>query len=402
MQRNLIANNKVTEILEAFLSEKPRKKVWGNFRIEDNRLIYKTYLQECCRMPYDVSEKEKMEFIEKIKKLKIIESKSGTLKEILYKINSEYSPTVYYLKEAIDVIAIKTQSDKVLGNSSILPLIVAYSVYGNYQENISVTKIQLEMERSGNFIMIPFFVFEQAKLDLNDFEIVDQSKAEEVRVRIHNPRYNTYDNTAKKLPEYILETRHFTGASLFKVENQYFLFDVDRNEIKHNIFNPFLVNLPKACKTISEAYEMLKPPEVKKAERAGKAVLRQGEWFFIPVKKPKEVKSKYNENEMLLGLVNARWTDEKFFKSLYGEKQYKKLMAKVKKYGQTLVKPVKLQAGTNSPNNAQLGITNKEGSFVTGKIEHSGREHHTIILKSWYKAIPNTATKSFTITGDID
>lgn len=45
----------------------------------------------------------------------------------------------------------------------------------------------------------------------------------------------------------------------------------------------FISRLPVPCKTIVEAYEALKPEIVKQAIAEGKKVLRQGEWFFIPV-----------------------------------------------------------------------------------------------------------------------
>lgn len=41
-------------------------------------------------------------------------------------------------------------------------------------------------------------------------------------------------------------------------------------------------------------------------------------------------------------------------------------------------------------------------TYVKGTISHTGREHEPISLKTWHYAIPNTAIKSFTITGNID
>ena len=86
-----------------------------------------------------------------------------------------------------------------------------------------------------------------------------------------------------------------------------------------------------------------------------------------------------------------------------------------------ILRRVTLQAGPNRPNYA-MGISldhdqavrghgvlddwqevrDRAVSYVTGKVEHSGREHAPLILKGWYRAVPNTATESFTITGDID
>jgi len=37
------------------------------------------------------------------------------------------------------------------------------------------------------------------------------------------------------------------------------------------------------CKTLDDAFDFLKPEEVKKAEQKDKKVIRQGDWFFVPM-----------------------------------------------------------------------------------------------------------------------
>jgi len=242
-----------------------------------------------------------------------------------------------------DVIAIKFK-DITIGNSSALKLEDRFSRSRETEvQRLLSTKVQ----------MIPFEVFKQANLDLSKFKLLDKGQSETL-TRIDKK----YDYKTEK--EVITETpQHFTGASLFKVDSEVFLFDVDRNEINNGIINPFLVKLSdKTVTTIKDAYESLKPEIVKDAEKQGLEVKRQGEWFFIPI----------------FNIISDT----------------------------TEVKEMFLRAGNNRPNRVEKGFENNKMFFVKGKVSHTGREHKDINLKVWHQAIPNTATTSWTVTGDID
>jgi hypothetical protein len=59
-----------------------------------------------------------------------------------------------------------------------------------------------------------------------------------------------------------------------------FLFGHDERHL-------FVLGLPEGrVRTLRDAFEILKPEVVHHAERAGERVLRQGEWFFVPVGEP--------------------------------------------------------------------------------------------------------------------
>ena len=77
--------------------------------------------------------------------------------------------------------------------------------------------------------------------------------------------------------------RHFAGAVLLKIEDRYFLFDADREELKYCNFNPFFTELSGPAATIAEAYEKMAPQEVHAARKDGIHVERQGEFFFVRV-----------------------------------------------------------------------------------------------------------------------
>lgn len=253
------------------------------------------------------------------------------------------------------------QSNKetvILGNSSILELVGRRVSFGHEVRNRTETDVQKLL--SQKVPMLPFNVFKETGLNLNKINILEKGPKEKIVRKVKKYNSKTQEN------EWIDETVHFTGASLFSIQNKYFLFDIDRREVKHKVFNPFLVELPKKVTTIKEAYRSLKPEEVWEAESEFKDVKRQGEWFFIPVD--------YN------GPADASRPEE------------------VKWQGP--IRRMILRAGQNRPNYATEGVESK--MYVKGEITHSGREHADLLLKTWHKAVPNTATKSFTITGDVD
>lgn len=278
-------------------------------------------------------------------------------------IMTEDNGTIQKLGE--NIIARKLNGT-IIGNSSILPLIGRRSSFGRESLNRSVTDIQTLLSK--HFTMIPFNVFTESGLDIKSFTVIEKNESETVVVEIDNVNYE--ENYDRNLGEYIDngqpkkvdETRHFTGSCLFKVENNIYLFDIDREEIKHKIFNAFLVKIPENVSTVNDAYSALMPNEVKEAIKNKVKVDRQGEWFFIK-QNNKQI------NEISDNLV---------------------------------IKPLSLQVNNNRPNRAELGFTIDGVTYVKGTISHSGREHRELQLKGWYRAIPNTATESFTITGDID
>lgn len=256
-----------------------------------------------------------------------------------------------------DVICIRLiQEGKVyyLGNSSKLDFVETSIAFGNRTNRWSGRQADIQRELQDNGIpMLPFQAFSQAGLKLVKTEILDQTGSEKV---MRQTGVNK-DNSPK------FSEVHFTGASLFRNETKYFLFDIDREEIKHGIFNPFIVELPKAVSTVDEAYKSLKPLRVLLAEKKGIEVKRQGEWFFIR-----------SEVQDFKPVTRSSGVIERAI----------------------------LQAGPNRPNHAEMFCKVQDDTLVKGLVTHTGREHRDLKLDGWYIAIPNTATRSFTITGDVD
>ena len=376
----------VKQVLEQFKLDKPRKKVFGNYRIEGNLLLWVT-----TRIEEEFIEKSKVNELDK-RASTLVEYKLEEAKE---KLKNTYDRGLCFKfrQEESNEIARKIIVDGkpiLLGNSSILPLVGRTVAYGNETLNRSETAIQREMASQG-FTMIPFSVFVEAKLDLNKYKLIDRGNECEVVVSVEKPGnlINNYERIK------VDETRHFTGASLFEVDGQVYLFDIDQNEIKHKIFNPFLATVNGKPKTIAEAYAMLKPKEVVQAEKKGLKVLRQGEWFFIKTKAPKVRKLSDKEKLVILGVQRFNNVAD-IIGIKKDEKKANKLLEGIPKQGN-------IQAGTSRPNTVQRLLKQGKTTYASGLVKHTGREHKDLNLgKDWYKVVPNTSIKNFTITGDID
>lgn len=296
----------------------------------------------------------------------------------------------YYSKEIRqEVIAIRLESGVMLGNSSLLPILSAGLSSEKHGGRRGLEGIPFQVLLGQKMTMIPFAMFKQAGLTVSTYRELDKGSEETVKIKEYFDPKDRFEVKTKTEAESqfrylaesqgldvieetlniyehhynrdtwhgkcdVLRARHFTGSRLFTVGNDYFLLDIDRNEIDHGIFNPFLVKLNKPAKTISEAYQGLKPDAVLNAEKQGLKVRRQGEWFFIPT-----------------NLTPITVEDRGV-----------------------------LRAGRNRPNYTEL--FSPENNLVKGKIEHAGREHKEIVLESWHQAVANTSVESWQLSGDID
>jgi hypothetical protein len=150
-----------------------------------------------------------------------------------------------------------------------------------YGTSYSAQKNPQEWAEAYGAVPVPFETLKTgAKLDLYKAEVLEWSGAERLLippVNVYASRYRSYNS------EFNIINRHFAGAVLLKVEDQYFLFDCDREELHYHNFNPFFTQLPAKATTIEEAYGLLKPKAVQAAEDAGIEVIRQGEFFFVKV-----------------------------------------------------------------------------------------------------------------------
>ncbi len=235
----------------------------------------------------------------------------------------------------------KVVNGTILGNASSLAVIKNLRTGELTPLNWGTLKIQEVLQDV--FTMVPFRLFEDAGLDIDTFQTIEKGPEELVKVaRIQDP-----------------QERHFTGAIVFTLRNTggelaYYLFDLDRNDVALKTWNPFLSKLPNPVTSIADAYDSLKPQEIKDAERfLGKPCPRQGEWFFIPSKED----HKDSGNPAVLRNPGTR--------------------------------------------DHEVEVLSEDG-FVKGRVTHRGWEHAAIILRGWHKPVGNGAVESFKISGAID
>lgn len=392
---------KLKDILTNFKAPKSKRTVWGNYRIEGNSLVFCTSDTMTYRRCHTIKEMDEWAKENEIERF----SYHGSPVDREYLKNrikeSSWGIEITGHFEVREEIARKVDDNgetRLIGNSSILKYIGRTVAYGNVNYNRSVTKIQEIMSTDKDFAMIPFSVFKTAALDLNKFHQIEKLKEETIKEKHEDEIYNKKEDKYEKVERF--EDRHFTGASLFSVDGKIYLFDIDRGEIKHGIFNPFLATIPKKVKTVAEAYEALKPKEVIAAEKKGLKILRQGEWFFIPCKAPKKKKLTPEQKMIVLASMADSWESDRVAKAMGISKDALRKKAETLTSG--IPREMNLQAGNSRPNTVDSCVIEPGKTYCTGKVRHTGREHKDLILKGWYLAVPNTSIENFTVTGDVD
>lgn len=432
----LKANSVKSFVTQYVLGELGRQKIHRTYGdnvyevLDDGRLVYKSKKNEYV----DVSRKHD-------------DGMSYT--------SSEIQPV-----DTVDTIALRTNDGKLLGNASRIEQVEQHLRRAMTTAQQTLQDMKVPMVPFGVFAEADLNIFETIVVDqglsekIKVFRFVD---GVQLRPRLFKESdfKNKYNSINKRNTEYLpwklpamwvrkneLENdRHYIGAMLIDIEGHRYLIDIDRKELEFYRMNPFIVEVEATVSSIEEAYLTLKPDEVVQAEKDGLEVMRQGEWFFIeapeihdesyienvPKKYRDIIKRPDGDKYGLLG-----WSDS----NSYGDvglvdtyrlkkvdpefrptvsKMVKQFNALVKRYNKnrdiieekfernekTIMRGT-LKAGDNRPNNVDKLFTLRKQTYVKGKVRHSGREHEDMILKKWYKPIPNTAIKSFTLQGEID
>jgi hypothetical protein len=316
-------------------------------------------------------------------------------------------------------IAYKMADGSILMNSNQLKYVGRKMAWGREVRRYHEESQEQIWLRDLGCIPIPFTLFEETNTDVRDFSWIVKPIAEAVVLKNGNIVIEE-------------QSRHFSGGCLFAIDNETYLFDIDRQELNHGIFNAFVTKLPSRVDTIKDAYDLLMPDEVKKAINGGIEVNRQGEFFFVkvseecPVKveltnEEKEIlkfppsregfgisprvnmtfisddRDPYIENHYKLPLTNINTPETEEFQKY--ALQYKAIHDKYIA-GQSI--PGVLGKSSSGSHNVEKFVKFGDDTFVSGTVKQQRREHADLTLNGWFKVYGNTGTISWTITGNID
>ncbi|OGR74280.1 MAG: hypothetical protein A2089_03830 [Elusimicrobia bacterium GWD2_63_28] len=315
--------------------------------------------------------------------------------------------------DGTDELAIRLPCGIVLSNANRLKYCGTHVVFGGQRSyTYAQAPAQAILQKAGA-IPVPFQIFADAKLNLLASEILEKAPEETITVTVKTWKNNEW------VPQD--ETRHYVGACLLKVGEEYFLFDIDREELKHKVFNPFMVKLPRAAKTVAEAYELLKPAKVVMAEMGGIQVERQGEWFFIhrmdelpelppPPADLKAIADNPPDARQMGAETNAHYRPGGNYCYSFSDSEQERIYEQRVKELELAVESVRayaprqgeLRQGNNRPNRVEKFLALNGVILVSGLVKHTGREHRDVMLKGWWEPVPNTAVSSWQVTGEID
>ena len=233
--------------------------------------------------------------------------------------------------------------------------------------SVSTSKHQSYASRIAT-IIIPFSVLRNANIHvIRDIELIHKEAA----------RYDKRVYIDKDGQEVKINERRPEGA-VVKYGGRYFLSSMDGN-------NYFMSELPREVKTVTEAFESLKPEMAN-----GDGVLRQGEWFFYPVNFNPAVKIKYSQADIT-------------------NRQY---IPMVTQSGNIRLKN-RIDDGNTTTTMSHhyateyglYGMAEGDVVVVRGTVRHINGDHRMLKLgdgKQWYRAVESNHVRSWGAQGRVD
>jgi len=221
------------------------------------------------------------------------------------------------------------------------------------------------------FVEIPYRVLATAEIPVRELKIVS---SQEAKIRMRDVK-DPVTGEIKVVEEHLL------GASLVRFLKRFYLSSTDKGA--HWGFGYFLTELPKEVKNVVQAFNILKPEFVKRAEKCKKDVKRQGEWFFVPFGNTRKLKKLFKKKAL----------------GMYGKEV---LLSTMLEKGKLL--PVVSQNGNNPHHQVRDCVQGYYGEqYVRGTVRHTQNEHRMINLgELWHFAVPNKQVRSWSGQGRVD
>ncbi len=333
-------------------------------------------------------------------------------------------------EEVTEILAVRLRSGKVISNSGVLTVARAEPMaYGVPRTAPEAPSQQLCIELGS--LPVPFGALHEAGVSLPEdfsepipqaFEVADWKGPETVTIDHRHQANSVCDlcGTWQTRASFRQEERHYTGADLVVQSTKHFLFDLDRGELCHGRWNPFICLLEKGirARTVEEAYDSLMPSAVRDAKAAGLDVQRQGEWFFIPDEtfQPPRIDPALLEAVRLrphplgYGVLEeniVEWDGtvqaaaEKTDAVVRFEADLAVWEEKLEHLRRLLPSEKTLQVEGSRGHTVSRAIELPDGGiYVTGKVK--APDHDDLVLDRWCRVVPNAAARSFRITGAID
>lgn len=197
--------------------------------------------------------------------------------------------------------------------------------------------------------------------------------------------------------------RHLLAPSLIRSGDRYFLSGFDETARAWN-GGYFFTELPHKCKTIDEAFAMLRPEAVKRADAKNIEVKRQGDIFAIPTDvTTRKLHKKATKLPKHVMKVLLDWNNEPF-----AEEETEEFAEPTQiKYIKNGYRPRLLDTNHYATEAVSVVEHGKEVIYARGTLYHkpSWREadHRNITLgKVWHKIYRNTAVNSWSVSGRVD
>jgi hypothetical protein len=197
-------------------------------------------------------------------------------------------------------------------------------------------------------------------------------------VKWSRPRQGMFISDIRDLPEGYLREKwtpghwHLLGGALLNWEGSQWLCGMDDDSY-------FVSKLAGRHRTIADAYAGLKPKQVRQAEKDGKTIHRQGEWYFIETGM---------SDRDFADMVGCRVKDLNGCMAHPGAKR------------RAFEHPLPRSSDSSNPHRVRhMQYGNRV--YAKGRVRHP--EHPMVLLgQQWHQVYKNTEEISFSFKGNVD
>jgi len=361
----------LAEVVTAFKSTKPAKKVFGNYRIENNFLIYSANSTKDLPRWHDAKsfQDAKKEIANSVKNQDAtLVTDKGAVAMLETLTEKDYSSKFRIQLKQFNTIAVKVPrtddnglaEDLIFCNSETLDLIGRTVAYGNEDRNTRITEVQVLLRNSGA-TMVPLDNILDA--DFSAFKMLDRGKSRGSVILLADNsgwrKHGSYRDPGGKLD--------LTGSILFDLGSKRYLADLDSREAANSRLYYSLVEVSKKVFSVKEAELAVLPKEVRDAKLAGLDVKRIDNTYFIPVDAPKL--RAFTKDEIISVMAASTYgLDATALAHLLAGSE----VSERKREGVELLEQVPRARTLPGGGTAKIALKQADSMLVTGVVERAG------------------------------